>query len=117
MEENWTGRGFDIVHLDATDPFYIPKTDERVVALQELYKEVTGRDDEPYTMGGGTYSRVVPNAISFGLGLRGVEHDMSFLPEGHGGAHGRDEVLFLDNAMTSFRIYAVALAMLDELNA
>ena len=117
LEENWTGRGFDIVHLDATDPFYIPKTDERVVALQELYKEVTGRDDEPYTMGGGTYSRVVPNAISFGLGLRGVEHDMSFLPEGHGGAHGRDEVLFLDNAMTSFRIYAVALAMLDELNA
>ena len=68
-------------------------------------------------MGGGTYSRVVPDAISFGGGLRGVEHDMSFLPEGHGGAHGRDEVLFLDNAMTAFRIYAVALAMLDELMA
>lgn len=114
LEENWTARGFEIVRLEATDPFYIPKTDERVVALQELYKEVTGRDDEPYTMGGGTYSRVVPNAISFGPGLRGAEHDMSFLPEGHGGAHGRDEVLFLDSAMTAFRIYALALAMLDE---
>lgn len=116
LKENWITRGFDIVHLEATDPFYIPKTDERVVALQELYREVTGRDDEPYTMGGGTYSRVVPNAISFGPGLRGVEHDMSFLPEGHGGAHGRDEVLFLVSAMTAFQIYAVALAMLDELN-
>ena len=115
LETNWQARGFDIVRLEATDPFYIPKTDERVVALQELYKEVTGRDDEPYTMGGGTYSRVVPNAISFGPGLRGAEHDMSFLPEGHGGAHCRDEVLFLDSAMTAFRIYAVALAMLDEL--
>lgn len=114
LEENWTARGFEIVRLEAADPFYIAKTDERVVALQELYKEVTGRDDEPYTMGGGTYSRVVPNAISFGPGLRGEEHDMSFLPEGHGGAHGRDEVLFLDSAMTAFRIYAVALAMLDE---
>ena len=114
LEENWTARGFEIVRLEAADPFYIAKTDERVVALQELYKEVTGRDDEPYTMGGGTYSRVVPNAISFGPGLRGQEHDMSFLPEGHGGAHGRDEVLFLDSAMTAFRIYAVALAMLDE---
>ena len=117
LEANWTERGFAIEHLDATEPFYLPKTDARVVALQEIYKEVTGRDDEPYTMGGGTYSRVVPNAISFGGGLRGVEHDMSFLPEGHGGAHGRDEVLFLDNAMTAFRIYAVALAMLDELIA
>lgn len=117
LEENWTGRGFQIVHLEATDPFYIPKTDACVAALQELYKEVTGRDDEPYTMGGGTYSRVVPNAISFGPGLRGEEHDMSFLPEGHGGAHGRDEVLFLDSAMTAFRIYAVALTMLDELTA
>lgn len=114
LEENWTARGFEIVRLEAADPFYIAKTDERVVALQELYKEVTGRDDEPYTMGGGTYSRVVPNAISFGPGLRGEEHDMSFLPEGHGGAHGRDEVLFLDSAMTAFRIYAVALAMLDD---
>lgn len=117
LEDNWKARGFDIVRLEATDPFYIPKTDSRVVALQELYKEVTGRDDKPYTMGGGTYSRVVPNAISFGPGFRGVEHDMSFLPEGHGGAHGRDEVLFLDSSMTAFRIYAVALAMLDELTA
>ena len=117
LEAHWTERGFAIEHLDATEPFYLPKTDDRVAALQEIYKEVTGRDDEPYTMGGGTYSRVVPNAISFGGGLRGVEHDVSFLPEGHGGAHGRDEVLFLDNAMTAFRIYAVALAMLDELMA
>ena len=115
LRANWTERGFAILRLEATDPFYIPKTDARVTALQELYREVTGREDEPYTMGGGTYSRVVPNAISFGPGLRGVEHDMSFLPQGHGGAHGRDETLFLDNAMTAFRIYAVALAMLDEL--
>lgn len=117
LEENWKSRGFEIEYLEATDPFYIPKSDARVEALQELYQEVTGRDDKPYTMGGGTYSRVMPNAISFGPGLRGEVHDMSFLPEGHGGAHGRDEVLFMDSAMTAFRIYAVALAMLDELTA
>ena len=115
LKENWLKRGFVIAHFDATTPFYLPKDDPRVMALQELYKEVTGRDDEPYSMGGGTYSRVAPNALSFGPGLRGIEHDMSFLPEGHGGAHGRDEVLFLDDICTAFRIYAVALAMLDEL--
>ncbi len=117
MRESWLKRGFCIDHFDATEPFYLPKSDPRVVALQELYSEVTGRDDEPYSMGGGTYSRVAPNALSFGPGLRGVEHDMSFLPEGHGGGHGRDEVIFMQDVITGFRIYAVALAMLDELTA
>ena len=117
MQANWLERGFDIARFDATEPFYLPKTDPRVVALQELYKEVTGRDDEPYSMGGGTYSRIAPNALSFGPGLRGVEHDMSFLPEGHGGGHGRDEVIFMQDVLKGFKIYAVALAMLDELTA
>ncbi len=117
MKENWVKRGFDIDHFDATDPFYLPKADPRVVALQELYKEVTGRDDEPYSMGGGTYSRAALNALTFGPGLRGVEHDMSFLPEGHGGGHGRDEVIFMQDVLKGFKIYAVALAMLDELTA
>lgn len=115
MKQNWLNRGFAIAHFDATTPFYLPKSDARIAALQELYKEVTGRDDEPYSMGGGTYSRAVPNAMTFGPGLRGVEHDMSFLPEGHGGGHGRDEVIFWQDTCTAFQIYAVALAMLDEL--
>ena len=117
IQHNWLERGFEIAHFAATEPFYLPKTDARVAALQELYHEVTGREDEPYAMGGGTYSRVALNAMTFGPGLRGVEHDMSFLPEGHGGGHGRDEVIFLKDVCTAFTIYAVALAMLDELEA
>lgn len=115
LKADWTARGFAIDDFGMTRPFYIPKDDPRVEVLQELYKEVTGRDDPPFTMGGGTYSRVVPNAISFGPGLPGKEWDRSFLPEGHGGGHGRDETVNLESILTCSKIYAAALAMLDEL--
>ncbi len=116
LEKDWARRGYRITRMETSKPFYIPKDDPRVEALMALYKEVTGRDDQPYAMGGGTYSRAVPNAISFGPGMPGVKHDWSaFLPEGHGAAHGRDETIHMSKLYTCAQIYAVALAMLDEI--
>jgi len=110
----WDKLGFTVKEFDLSTPFYIPVDDPRVAALQALYKDVTGRDDPPYAMGGGTYSRAVPGAISFGPGMPGTKHDYSaFLPEGHGGAHGRDEVLPIDKLLTLSRIYVAALVELD----
>ncbi len=103
--------------LSLTRPFYIPKEDSRVAVLQEVYQAVTGREDPPYTMGGGTYSRVIPDAISFGFGIPGTERDLSFLPEGHGRAHGRDEVLWLDKLAAGMKIYLGALLELDRILA
>ncbi len=110
----WAARGFTVKEFDISTPFYIPVDDPRVVALQALYKDITGRDDPPYAMGGGTYSRAVPGAISFGPGMPGTKRDYSaFLPEGHGGAHGRDEVVPLDKVLTCSKIYVAALMELD----
>ena len=110
----WAARGFAVKEFDLSEPFYIPVDDPRVTALMALYRDVTGRDDPPYAMGGGTYSRAVPGAISFGPGMPGSRRDYSaFLPEGHGGAHGRDEVLPVEKLLTCSRIYAAALAELD----
>lgn len=117
LKDNWTQRGYQVDMLESTMPFYIPKDDPRVTALQEIFREITGREDEPYTMGGGTYSRVVSNAVTFGPGMMGVERDLSFLPEGHGGAHGRDEVIAMESIHTSCMIYTLALAALDEIMA
>jgi succinyl-diaminopimelate desuccinylase len=103
-------------HSDGT-VVNIPKDDPRVEALQQFYTEVTGRNDEPYTMGGGTYSRVMPNAVTFGPGVPGTKHEYPFLPEGHGGAHGRDEVVSMESIYTCSRIYAAAIAALDAIEA
>ena len=115
MQAHWISRGFSVVRLSTSDPFYIPKDDPRVLALQDLFHEVTGRDDQPYTMGGGTYSRVVPNAISFGPSVMGERPAWDFLPPGHGSAHGRDEIVAMSSLRTCTVIYAVAFAMLDAL--
>ena len=116
LEKDWARRGYQVTRMETSKPFYIPKDDPRVVALMGLYKAVTGRDDQPYAMGGGTYSRVVPNAISFGPGMPGVKNDWSaFLPEGHGGGHGRDETIAMSKVYTCTQIYTAALAMLDEI--
>lgn len=110
----WADRGFTVKEFELSEPFYIPVDDPRVTALMSLYKDVTGRDDPPYAMGGGTYSRAVPGAISFGPGMPGAKRDYSaFLPEGHGGAHGRDEVLPIEKLLTCSKIYVAALAELD----
>lgn len=115
LEADWNRRGYVIDSKSVANPFYIPKDDPRVIALQELFHEVTGSEREPYTMGGGTYSRVVPNAISYGAGIPEASRVHDFMPEGHGGAHGKDETLVMEKAYTCAKIYTVALAMLDEL--
>lgn len=111
----WADLGFTIVRKDTSKPFYIPKDDPRVVGLQNLYKTITGRDDQPYTMGGGTYSRVVPNAITFGAGIATSKGPGDFLPDGHGACHGKDEVVMMEKIYTSTKIYLLALAFLDEI--
>lgn len=111
----WEMNGFSPDNLKIEPPFYMPKDSPIVTALQDIYHQITGRNEQPYTMGGGTYSRIVPNAISFGPGMPGNRSRADFLPEGHGGAHGRDEILPLDKFMNCARIYLAALITLDEL--
>ena len=111
----WAALGCTPAELQLSEPYYIPKDSPCVTALQEVYHDLTGRDDPPYTMGGGTYSRAVPNAISFGPGFRGPGRIHTFLPEGHGGAHGRDEALPMEKVYNCARIYAASLIALDEI--
>lgn len=90
------------VHLSA--PLYQPVDGELVSTLMKVYKDVTGRDDKPYFMGGGTYARSMNNAVAFGPSLPGSKSC---------GAHGPDEKLYLEELFTAARIYArtiVALA-------
>ena len=81
-------------------------------ALMDVYREVTGRDDQPYAMGGGTYSRYLSTAISFGPGLAGTPRPD--LPESHGGGHKCDEFAHIPSLITAMKIYALALLRLDE---
>ena len=111
-----SGLGFDPYQVSTTNPVFMPKEDPRVQALMGIYAEVTGdTETQPYSMGGGTYSRCLENAITFGPGFPNSEARPDDLPEGHGGAHAPDEYLYIPNLLRAMPIYACAIAELDEI--
>lgn len=106
--------GFEVLETKTTSPVYIDKADPRVQALQKAYFELTGDKAEPYTMGGGTYSRCMENAITYGLSfLEGVRPEG--LPQGHGGVHAPDEFLYIPHWMKGTMILLNAVLALDEI--
>lgn len=116
FREKCAQRGFEIDTISLGKPFYIDKKDPRAVALMDVYSQVTGRNDEPYSMGGGTYSRVMPCAITYGPGLpEDLPEPPVKLPEGHGGGHQPDELNYLPNLFLALEVYAAALVELDKI--
>jgi succinyl-diaminopimelate desuccinylase len=109
------GKGFSIESIRLKNPFYMPKDDPRIQALQRVYREVTGRDDAPFATGGGTYSRELQNAVTFGPSFPDSPRP-DFLPEGHGHAHEPDEAQSIPELSKMLKIYALALIALDEVS-
>jgi len=106
--------GFHADKLSNTKPFHLPDDHPAMNALMNAYRELTGRDDKAYAIGGGTYSRVISTAVTFGLSMKeGVERPAD-IPEGHGGAHQADEFLHITSFMKAVKIYAAALYNLDQ---
>lgn len=84
-----------------------------MVLLTDLYAEIAGERHEPYTMGGGTYSRVLKNSITFGPGFPDLKERPN-IPQNHGGAHAPDEFMHIPGYRRAFEIYACAIKRLDE---
>lgn len=106
--------GFRADKLSNTKPFHLPDDHPAMNALMNAYRELTGRDDKAYAIGGGTYSRVISTAVTFGLSMKGVTERPADIPESHGGAHQADEFLHIPTFMNSVKIYAAALYNLDQ---
>ena len=71
---------------------------------------MTGRDDKPFTMGGGTYARHFENAVSFGPELPGME-----MPPWVGSMHGPNEGISVQLLLDSLTIYLLTVKRLMEL--
>lgn len=91
-------------------PFYIPADSPAIRTLISTYNEVTGENKEPFTMGGGTYARHFPFAVSFG-----PEHTDIPLPDFAGPMHGANEGANFDKMIEALKIYILALLRLQEL--
>lgn len=100
------------VEMDSAPNFFDPKS-PIVQKLTDVYNEVTGQDEKPYVMGGGTYARKLPNAFAFGLSIAGSKSP-DFLKPQHGGGHEPDEALNIENLLTAMKIYCRALIAIDN---
>ncbi|HLO97703.1 MAG TPA: Sapep family Mn(2+)-dependent dipeptidase [Fimbriimonas sp.] len=77
---------------------YFPLDHPLIKVVVEAYREATGDQKEPGTMGGGTYARAIPNTVSVGTGWLG-----------DGDAHQTDERVAIESLKKMSRIYAAIL--------
>ena len=117
LDENWNALGFDITDLNNRPGFRLEDDNPVPPVLCALYKELTGVDEEPKLLSGGTYSRALKN--SFSIGFRAHDPNTTVekpeLPEGHGAAHQRDECVVADQLFQSLRVVTHYLLGCDEI--
>ena len=100
------------VHVLSDDkPFYMALDNPAVQVCVDTYNAVTGEQAQPYTIGGGTYARHFPNAVSFG-----PKHPERPAPDFAGPIHGVDEAANIDWLMEALQIYILALIELEKLD-
>ena len=93
------------------EPFLVKPDSPVIQALLNAYNEATGEDAKPFTMGGGTYAREFKSGASFGPEKPWVKD-----PEWVGMMHGPDEGVSEDLLKQSFKIYALTLDKLMQLD-
>lgn len=94
-----------------TVPFVTSADTPMVQTMIDTYNEVTGKHEKPFTMGGGTYARHFPSAVSFG-----PEEEGEPRPDWVGDIHGANEGISTELLWRSLKIYILALARLMRLS-
>ena len=97
----------------ATAPFYVDKNSAPIQALCKAYNDATGRNEQPYTIGGGTYARHFPAAAAFGVEPCASESD--YFPDFIGPVHGAEEGYDIKGFMKALEILIMATAKLMEI--
>lgn len=93
-------------------PAYFSPNDPIPVLLNDLCKEVLQADFAPYSMGGGTYARHLPNAMACGPLNKHLNR-----PGGtkRGGGHQPDECVCFESLENMIKIYVRAIAKIDAM--
>lgn len=101
----------DVILLRDVEPFYMSLDNPAVQLCIRCYNEITGENAQPYTIGGGTYARDFPNAVSFG-----PEHPERPQPDFAGPIHGVDEAASMEFMEEALKVYILTLIELQKLD-
>ncbi len=92
--------GMSVCCAGSHTPLHVPADSKIVKGLLKVYHDVTGLPAYTIAIGGGTYSRMMPNTVAFGVCFPG---DMDV-------CHIADEYIDLDKMMLGVKIFAHAIA-------
>ena len=98
--------GAEAREIGGHPPLHVPAEHKIVRGLLKVYNELTGENAKPLAIGGGTYSRMMPNTVAFGV----------VFPDQEDCCHIADEYIVIDRMMEATRIYAHAIAELASGN-
>ena len=104
--------GGKVYSAHASEGYFVSADDEKIVALTKACESVLGIECKPYTMGGGTYARALPNTVAFGSG---IESERNFLGDERGNAHQRDEYISVKELFDGMEIYSLAIVNLSDI--
>ena len=105
LESGTSSSGWTLDSLSDQPPLYVPLDDPLVATLLQVYRDETGDQTAPLTMGGGTYARSMVRGIAFGPSFPDAD-------PADGGAHEKDECWPIEHLIRATKIYARALARL-----
>ncbi len=94
--------GLSVRLIGSHEPLYVPADHKIVKGLLKVYHEVTGLEAYTIAIGGGTYSRMMPNTVAFGVCFPG---DMDL-------CHVADEYIDIEKMMLGVKIFAHAIVEL-----
>ncbi len=92
--------GMSVCCASSHTPLHVPAESKIVRGLLKVYHDVTGLPAYTIAIGGGTYSRMMPNTVAFGVCFPG---DMDV-------CHIADEYIDLEKLMLGVKIFAHAIA-------
>ena len=108
LRERFEKNGFRIMKLYDNPPAFVSPDSKAVEELNAICNRVLGTELKPYTMGGGTYARKLPNAVGYGPGRN--DHPVQW-----GNGHEPDECVRISDLEHAVRIYVEALIKLDQI--
>ncbi len=95
-----------------SDGYFVSADDKKIKALTTACESVLGMECKPYTMGGGTYARWLPNTVAFGSA---IESERRYLGDERGGPHQRDEYISEREFFDGMLIYSLSIKNLSDI--
>lgn len=104
--------GCEVAFYKNVKPGYVPAETQAVQTLMAVYHRVCDDNSLPAISGGGTYARVLPNAVAYGCAFPGQKSPFG---DERGGMHQPDECVSVEHLLKAGRILTQAVLALDDI--